>query len=185
MVDELCRFDTISHCITSRITAVPCHCKHPGIPTLSMESVCDIFYGIYGDCERSDIVNDLLHRLDFRALSITLLATTASYNGWDHDRVAKEWNAHRARVLRTDYNESLAATIEPSLASPTFRKLGLTSSELSPFSHKAETRKTSIGFFPPSPTERTSSTNSVFFFGLQKQRLYHSTDATPGPSQST
>jgi hypothetical protein len=43
---------------------------------------------------------------------------------WDYDRLAKEWDVRRAQVLRTDHNESLAATIELSLASPTFRKLG-------------------------------------------------------------
>ena len=43
---------------------------------------------------------------------------------WDHSRLVKEWDAHRAQVLRTDHNESLAATIELSLSSPTFRKLG-------------------------------------------------------------
>ena len=43
---------------------------------------------------------------------------------WDHDRLAQEWDAHRVHVLRTDYNESLEATIELSLASPTFRELG-------------------------------------------------------------
>ena len=124
VVDELCQFETISLCITSRITTVPRHCKRPRIPTLSMESACDIFYGIYGDGEGSEIVNDLLRRLDFHALSITLLATTASHNTWDYDRLAKEWDTRRAQVLRTDYNQSLAATIELSLASPTFRKLG-------------------------------------------------------------
>ena len=124
VVDELCQFETISVCITSRITTVPRHCKRPRIPTLSMESACDIFYGIYGDGEGSEIVNDLLRRLDFHALSITLLATTASHNTWDYDRLAKEWDTRRAQVLRTDYNQSLAATIELSLASPTFRKLG-------------------------------------------------------------
>jgi hypothetical protein len=77
-----------------------------------MESACDIFYGIYGDGGRSDIANDLLRRLDFYALSITLLATTASHNAWDYDRLASEWDTHRAQVLRTDYNGSLAATIE-------------------------------------------------------------------------
>ena len=124
VVDELCQFKTISLCITSRITTVPRYCKRPGIPTLTTESACDIFYGIYGDGGRSDVVNDLVRRLDFHALSITLLATTASHNGWDYDRLASEWDTHRAHVLRTDYNESLAATIELSLASPTFRKLG-------------------------------------------------------------
>ena len=124
VVDELSRFKTISLCITSRITTIPRHCKRPEIPTLSMESACDIFYSIYGDNGRPDIINDLLQRLDFHALSITLLATAACYNGWDYDRLTREWDTHRAQVLRTDHNESLAATIELSLASPSFRKLG-------------------------------------------------------------
>ena len=124
VVDELCQFNTICLLITSRITTVPRHCNRPEIPTLSMEAASDIFYRIHGNSERSNIINDLLQRLDFHALSITLLATTASHNGWDHDRLAKEWGIQQAQVLRTDYNESLAATIELSLASPTFRSLG-------------------------------------------------------------
>ena len=43
---------------------------------------------------------------------------------WDCSRLAKEWDAHHAQVLQTDHNESLAATIELSLSSPTFRNLG-------------------------------------------------------------
>ena len=43
---------------------------------------------------------------------------------WDYDRVTEEWEAQRVQVLRTDFNESLAATIKFSLASPTFRELG-------------------------------------------------------------
>ena len=124
VVDELCQFKTICVCITSRITMIPRYCKQPPVPTLSMEAACDIFYGIYGDDTRSGIINDLLHHLDFHALSITLLATTALDNMWNHDRLAKEWNVRRAQVLQTDRNESLAATIELSLASPTFSKLG-------------------------------------------------------------
>jgi tetratricopeptide (TPR) repeat protein len=123
IVDELCRFKKVCLLITSRITTVPPHCKRSEIPTLSMEASCDIFYGTYGSRGKSDIINDLLHRLDFHALSITLLATTAAHNAWDHDRLAKEWDAQRARVLQTVYNESLAATVELSLTSPTFRSL--------------------------------------------------------------
>jgi tetratricopeptide (TPR) repeat protein len=130
VVDELCQFNTISLLITSRITTVPRHCKRPEIPTLSSEAACDIFYGIYGDGQRPSVINDLLRRLDFHALSIILLATTASYNGWDYDRLAEEWDTERAQVLQTDYNESLAATIELSLASPTFRNLGPNAREL-------------------------------------------------------
>ena len=115
MVDELCRFKTICLLITSRITTVPRHCKRPVIPTLSMEAARDIFYSIHGDGGRSDTIDGLLQCLDFHALSITLLATTASHNMWDYDELAKEWDTHRVKVLQTDYNESLAATIELSL----------------------------------------------------------------------
>ena len=123
VVNELCQFPTICLCITSRITTVPPRCKRPEIPTLSMEAACDIFYRIHGDGGRSDIINNLLRRLDFHALSIALLATTASHNAWDYDRLTKEWEAKHAQVLQADYNKSLAATIELSLASPTFRSL--------------------------------------------------------------
>ena len=124
VVDELCQFKTVCLCITSRIRTIPRHCKRPQIPTLSRDAAREIFYSIYGDDEQSGIIDNLLQRLDFHALSITLLATTASDNAWDHGRLVKEWDTHRAQVLRTDHNESLAATLELSLASPTFHKLG-------------------------------------------------------------
>ena len=130
VVEELSRFDNICLGITSRISTVPPHCKRPVIPTLSKEAACNIFYSIYDDDGRSDTINDLIQRLDFHALSITLLATTASHNMWDYKELAEEWDAHRAQALRTDYNESLAATIELSLTSPTFRKLGPHAREL-------------------------------------------------------
>ena len=124
VVDELCQFKTVCVCITSRITTVPRYCKRPQIPTLTMEAACDIFYGIYGNRERFEIIDNLLQRLDFHALSITLLAATAFDNAWDYNRLAKEWGARRAQALRSDHNESLVATIELSLNSPTFHQLG-------------------------------------------------------------
>ena len=124
VVEELSQFKTICLCVTSRISTVPRHCKHLVIPTLSTDSARDIFYSIHDNGSRSDTINNLLERLDFHPLSITLLATTASHNMWDHDRLAREWEGHRTQAIRTDYNESLAATIELSLASPTFRGLG-------------------------------------------------------------
>ena len=124
VVEELGQFETLCLCITSRISTVPRYCKRPEIHTLSLESACDIFYGICDHGGRSDTINNLLKRLDFHALSITLLATTASHNMWDYDRLAQEWNERRVQVLQTDYDESLAATIELSLASSTFFKLG-------------------------------------------------------------
>ena len=124
VVDELCQFKKVCLCVTSRITTVPSRCKRPTIPTLSMEAACNIFHGIYDGDRQSNIISDLLRRLDFHALSITLLATTASQNAWDYDRLAKEWNTQRAKVLQTLHNKSLAATIELSLTSPTFQSLG-------------------------------------------------------------
>ena len=130
VVDELSQFKTICLLITSRITTVPPLCRRPEIPTLSMEAACDIFYDIYNDRGRSSTINDLLERLDFHALSIKLLATTASNNRWDYNRLAKEWDAQRAQVLQTDCGESLAVNIELSLASPTFHSLRTKGREL-------------------------------------------------------
>jgi tetratricopeptide (TPR) repeat protein len=124
VVDELSRFETICLCVTSRITTIPRLCKRPVIPTLSVEAACNIFYSIYGDDNKSDIISNLLKKLDFHALSITLLATTASQNLWDHSRLAKEWDMQHTQVLQTEHNESLAATIELSLTSPMFCQLG-------------------------------------------------------------
>ena len=95
-----------------------------------MESACEVFYSIYENSGRSNIIKELIQQLDFHALSITLLATTAAHSMWNHDRLAKEWGAHRAQVLRTDHNESLEAAIELSLASPSFRNLGPIAREL-------------------------------------------------------
>ena len=123
-VEELAQTKTVCLCITSRITTVPQHCKRLVIPTLSIEAARDIFYGTHDDSRQSRIIDNLLRCLDFHPLSITLLATAASHNMWDYNRLAKEWDIHRAQVLRIDYNQSLAATIELSLTSPTFLKLG-------------------------------------------------------------
>ena len=123
-VEELSQLGNVCVCITSRISTFPPNFEWLDIPTLSKEAACDTFYRIYKHDQRSDRIDSILERLDFHALSITLLATAAHHSRWDTSRLVEEWDARRTGMLQTGRNKSLAAAVELSLSSPTFQELG-------------------------------------------------------------
>ena len=147
IVDELTQLSNLCICITSRISIIPLHCETISIPTLSKEAAQGTFDLIYKRNRRTNEFNDILEQLDFHPLSIVLLATVAQDNGWDTSRLKMEWERQRTGVLQVQHSGSLATTIEQSLTSPMFRRLG-------PHAHSL---LEAVAFFPQGVNEKNAN----------------------------
>ena len=144
VVEELCRFDNICICITSRTPATLSDCRRLDVPTLSIDAARETFYRIYNSSNQSNrtgsrfhlfsfyptstsvtrLINGILELLDFHPLSITLFATVADQNKWDTNRLTKEQKRLRASGLQTEHDKRLPAAIELSFTSPPLQELG-------------------------------------------------------------
>ena len=128
VVDELWQFPNVYILITSRISTVP-PMKQKEIPSLPRDAASKIFCSIRGVETASAVVEGLLEKLEYHALSVILLATVALQNRWDDDRLAREWEKRRTSLLTTRHSKgdpanSLATAIDLSLDSPMFVALG-------------------------------------------------------------
>jgi hypothetical protein len=99
------------------------------IPPLDINSALEAFYSIYRRASRSvseDDITDLLKELDFHPLSINLLANAAQQNDWSPAILLKRWKVQPSAVLDRGKGklQSLSATMQLSLSSPSIRNLG-------------------------------------------------------------
>ncbi|KAG6875283.1 hypothetical protein C0993_010040, partial [Termitomyces sp. T159_Od127] len=101
------------------------------VPVLEESAACEAFKAYYPSIE-TPILIKLLAAVDFHPLSINLLAQAAVQNEWSSQDLMTAWGHQRAALLEAGDGkvQSLAITIETSLNSPSFCKLGDTAYHL-------------------------------------------------------
>ena len=129
-VEELSTIKTVSLVITTRISTVPVTFRQLQVPALSIIPAREVFYNIYANQGRAADIDSVLQQLDHHPLAITLLATIATQNRWNHSRLIREWKRRRLSLLQTHHGRGLPAAIELSLKSPMFTRLGPDAKEI-------------------------------------------------------
>ncbi|KNZ78747.1 hypothetical protein J132_10235 [Termitomyces sp. J132] len=113
--------------LTTRTAVLPPNLKwiRLQVPPLEESAACEAFQAYYPSIETSILIK-LLSAVDFHPLSINLLAQAAVQNEWSPQDLITAWDHQRATLLEAGNgkSQSLAVTIETSLNSPSFLKLG-------------------------------------------------------------
>ncbi|KAG6808073.1 hypothetical protein H0H92_005462, partial [Tricholoma furcatifolium] len=127
-IDEFGARPNVAILLTTRTTVLPPNLNWIRSRVLSLEedAACKAFKMFYSPPIESSTLVKLLADIDFHPLSINLLAQTAVQNQWSADDLAEEWNRQRVSLLGFGAGkiQSLAATIETSLNSPSIRRFG-------------------------------------------------------------
>ena len=133
VITQLSQIDNLCLIVTSRINPALPGCSLREVPPLSLDDSRKVFYDIYRKKKLSNAVDGLLKQLDYHPLSITVLAQVSSQNSWGYEQILKEWEGKKAKILETGLSERdqcLAASIEVSVGSPTFKALGYQAREV-------------------------------------------------------
>jgi len=99
--------------------------KRKEIPSLPRDAASKIFCSTRSVVIVSAVIEGLLEKLEYHALSIILLGTVAFRNLWDDDRLAREREKRRTGILANRHSKgvpsnSFATTINLSSDSPMF-----------------------------------------------------------------
>jgi hypothetical protein len=128
-IEEMGSWPSVSLMLTTRTASIPSNIRwnRISVPPLDMDAARDAFSAVYEYERPSPTVDLLLNEVGCHALSINLLAVAGAQNEWSIADLHQRWKDQKTRVLDLEDNnrmQSLAASIDLSLNSPTLAKLG-------------------------------------------------------------
>ena len=121
-IEEISQYEGVCLLATSRMRVDIQGFHTIEVVNLPEDGAQDIFYSLC-HLTRSPVIDNLLADLDFHPLSIDLLSRATFENYWDESKLVREWNDNQTSIMKVD-DQSLEATIESALASPTIANLG-------------------------------------------------------------
>jgi tetratricopeptide (TPR) repeat protein len=128
-IEEIGSWPSVSLILTTRTASIPTNVRWNRIivPPLDLDAARDAFSAVYEYKRPSATVDRLLNEVGCHALSINLLAVAGAQNEWSIAELHRRWQEEKTHVLDLEDNnrmQSLTASIDLSLKSPTLAKLG-------------------------------------------------------------